>query len=102
MMSGIDGRNDITRLSWEQFQAWQRWDEFPERKNDPPMTVDMVFWYMDNKYYLDSVNHVYAILTEKWKIVEKDVNFLNLLNKPIKEWGGDSFHKLIEKMIFKN
>ena len=66
------------------------------------MTVDMTFWYKDNKYYLDSENHVYAILTESWETIIKDANFLELLNKPIKEWGGKSFHELIENMIFKN
>ncbi len=101
-MSGTDGRKEIIKLTWEQFQTWQRWDEFPERIDDPPMTVDMTFWYKDKMYYLDIVNHEYVVLTEQWKTVEKDGNFLTLLNKPIKEWEGKSFHELIGEISFHN
>ncbi len=92
----------MVKLTWDRFQLWQRWDEYPERKDDPPMTVDMTFWYEDELYYLDTISREYAILTEKCETVAADPNFLVLLNKPVQKWKGRSFHELIDEMIFKN
>lgn len=66
------------------------------------MTVDMTFWYEGEKYYLDSVEHAYGILTEKWETVAMDSNFLFLLNKPIERWNGKSFRNLIDRITFEN
>ncbi len=101
-MSGPDGKKNMIKLTWEQFQSWQRWDEYPERKFNPPITVDMTFFYQNKIYYLDSVNHEYAILTEQWETLASDNNFLKLLNKPIKEWDEKSFHELLGEMYFKD
>lgn len=64
------------------------------------MTVDMTFWLSGKKYYLDYVNQRYAIFTEEWETVAEDVNFLLLLNKPIREWDNKSFHELVKEMLF--
>ena len=66
------------------------------------MTVDMTFWYKTKLYYLDCIDHEYAILTEDWKPLAKDSNFLRLLHKPIKQWRDKSFYELIDKILFKN
>lgn len=103
-MSGADGskNSSLVNVTWEQFQSWQRWDEFPERSENPPMTVDMTFWYRGEKYYLDCVNHEYAILTEKWRCIASDKNFLRLLNKPIERWNEKSFHEIVAALRFVN
>ncbi len=102
-MSGPDGKNvPLINITWEQFQTWQRWDEYPERSDNPPMTVDMTFWYQNKEYYLDSINHQYAILSNNWEIIASNANFLTLLNKPIEQWDNKSFHELIEEMAFVN
>ena len=44
MLYGPDGKI-VSKMSWKRFEEYQRWDEFPERKDDPPMTVDFAFWY---------------------------------------------------------
>ncbi len=103
-MSGTDGSksSNLVNLTWEQFQSWQRWDEFPERSENPPMTVDMTFCYQGKKYYLDCVDHEYAILTEKWECIASDKNFLSLLNKPIGRWNEKSFREIINEVLFEN
>lgn len=103
-MSGTDGskNKNLVNITWSQFQAWQRWDKYPERNDNPPMTVDMTFWYQTKLYYLDCIDHEYAILTEDWKPLAKDSNFLRLLHKPIKQWHDKSFYELINQLLFKN
>ncbi len=104
MLFGTDGREDsnLIKLDWLQFQIWQRWDEFPDQRANPPMTVDMQFWYMQRLYYLDRVNQKYVILSENGEIIASDENFLNLLRKPIRAWRDKSFQQLIDQMFFKN
>lgn len=66
------------------------------------MTVDMTFSYNGIKYYLDVVDFEYSILTTTWEKVAANKNFLTLLNTPIKEWDGKSFHELINDFEFEN
>ena len=84
-MCGADGYRDknLINISWPQFQTWQRWDEFPERLDDPPMTVDMTFWYRGKRYYLDCVDRKYVILSEDGAPAASDANFLRLLKNPL-------------------
>ena len=66
------------------------------------MTVDMVFWYKGNRYYLESIYHKYAILTEKEEMIVSDTNFRSLLNKPVEKWEKRTFKELIGEMLFEN
>ena len=102
MQSGTNGQIPTVKITWEQFQEWQRWDEYPERKYDPPLIVDMIFCYKGKTYYLDIENYKYGIFNDKGDAIATDTNFRNLLTKPIKEWNGNSFRQLIEKMTFQN
>lgn len=104
VLYGTDGRedNNLIKLDWLQFQIWQRWDEFPEQRANPPMTVDMQFWYMQRHYYLDRLNQKYVILNEHGEIIASDERFLKLLCQPIEIWGQKSFQELIDKMLFVN
>ena len=36
--------SSTAKMTWQEFQEWQRWNEFPERSNDPPLTVDPCFF----------------------------------------------------------
>lgn len=65
---------NMAKMTWQEFTEWQRWDEFLERADNPPMTVDVMFFYNDNTYFImrhqrdDSTNQsLYAsgILIEK-------------------------------------
>lgn len=31
----------MDKMTWQEFQQWQRWDEFPECADNPPLTVDV-------------------------------------------------------------
>lgn len=99
MQDGKSGE-PLVKVNWEQFQEWQRWDEFPERADDPPMTEDMTFYYEGKKYYLDGINGGYAILTVDWEEIAFDKNLLSLLTKPV--FGNESFRDKIESFLFVN
>lgn len=43
MVCGPDGK-DVEKMTWDEFIRYQRWDEFPELSDDPPMTDDFAFW----------------------------------------------------------
>ena len=35
----------MDKMTWQEFQVWQRWDEFPERSDDPP-NISRVFSFI--------------------------------------------------------
>ena len=48
-MFGPDGK-EVTKMTWSRFMEYQRWDEFTERTDNPPNTVDFAFLYQGKKY----------------------------------------------------
>lgn len=46
MLHGPDGKI-VIRMTWKYFEEYQRWDEFPEYADSPPMTTDFAFWYIN-------------------------------------------------------
>ena len=99
MIVGKDGK-PLVKVNWEEFQRCQSWDEYPEIIDNPPMTLDMTFYYNDKVFYLDAIRDGYAIFSSEWKEIIFDKNFLKLLTKPL--FGGDSFKDLIEQFLFVN
>lgn len=95
-MYGPDGKN-VIKMTWEQFKTWQRWDEFPEKIDNPPMTVDFAFWYSGNKYYCTGEDYGNVIVDKDWNRLAYDINFLHLLEKQI--FGGKSFHDCIDEIL---
>ena len=85
-------------MTWVEFKQWQRWDEFPENRNNPPMTVDFSFCYNNILYYVERQDNLYHIFDENWNIVQSNVNFLQLLESTI--WDGKSFKDIIENATF--
>ena len=78
MIVGKDGK-PLVKVNWEEFQRWQSWDEYPEIIDNPPMTLDMTFYYNDKVFYLDAIRDGYAIFSSEWKEIIFDKNFLKLL-----------------------
>lgn len=101
-MYGLDGRisRTQTKMTWDEFSKWQRWDEFPELKENPPMTVDVYFFYNGDGYYIDGIGDEYVLQTESWEAVASDKCFLRLLTKPLEVFGGHSFQELIQELEF--
>lgn len=99
MPDGKDGK-PLVKINWEEFKKWQGWDEYPELSDDPPMTVDMTFYYNGNEFYLEAVRDGYAIFNSEWKELIFDRNLLSLLTKPL--FDGKSFKDLIVCFLFVN
>ncbi len=97
MLHGPDGQT-VNRMTWESFSEYQRWDEFPERADNPPMTVDFEFWRDNTKYYCTGEDNGFVIVDENWKRLAYNTNFLKLLETPI--WEGKSFHGCIHELLF--
>ena len=55
-MYGPDGKN-VIKITWDEFKRYQRWDEFPEYENNPPMTDDFMFWYNGKKYFCTNADN---------------------------------------------
>ena len=37
----------MRKITWDDYTKWQRWDEWPERVDNPPLTVETTFWYKE-------------------------------------------------------
>ena len=37
------GGNRVSKMTIDEYIKWQRWDEWPERADNPPLTVETVF-----------------------------------------------------------
>lgn len=96
----INGKRDTAKMTWQKFQEWQRWDEFPERANDPPMTVDVMFFYEGNEYYITGYYEQYHFFDKDWKSQYANENFLKLLTTPIDLFHGKSFEQVIGELDF--
>ncbi len=97
-MRGPDGKI-VNKLNWDQYTLWQRWDEYPERKNNPPLTVETTFWYDEEKYTVTSINEKYVIVKQpSFEEVISSDNFLELVNKPF--FKGKTFKELIDDFWF--
>ena len=71
------------KMTWQEFTEWQRWDEFLERADNPLMTVDVMFFYNGNTYFIDESYGQYHILDKDWNPICSDKNLLMLLTSPI-------------------
>ena len=97
MLPGADGKS-VSKMTWERFKEYQRWDEFPEKADHPPMTVDFTFWYNNKKYYCTGEDYGFVIVDEAWNRIAYSKNFLKLLEIPV--FDGESFRERIEELLF--
>jgi len=84
-------------MSWNQFQQWQRWDEFPERTENPPMTVDFAFRYRGKRYFCTGEEFGFIIVDADWNRLAYNKNFGELLETPI--FLGKSFHQCLGEIL---
>ena len=91
----VNGKRSMDKMTWDEFQAWQRWDEFPERADNPPMTVDVMFFYEGHEYYIVLDYGRFHIYTEDWNEIYSHENFLKLLTTPVKLFHDKSFSESI-------
>ncbi len=97
MSHGLDGKN-VIKMNWQQFCEFQRWNEFPERADNPPMTVDFSFWFKENLYYCTGEENGFIFTDKDWNRLGYNKNFLSLLEMPL--WEGQSFHDCINDILF--
>lgn len=95
-----NGRKNTEKVTWIEFQHWQSWDEFPEKKSNPPLTVDVSFLYKGMEYFIIYAYEKYRIYNDKWVSLYEDDNFLHLLTKPIDLFENKSFAEVIETLDF--
>lgn len=99
MKRGPNG-NIVSKLTWEEYGQWQRWDEYPERKEDPPLTVETSFWYKNKEYMVTSLRHEYVIIIQpSFEEVISNKNFITLLNMPFID--GKSFKELLTDLYLR-
>ena len=98
MNLGIEDGKDVTKMTWQQFIEFQRWNEFPERSDNPPMTVDFSFWIDGKLYYCTGEDYGFIFADKDWKRLGYNKNFLTLLETPF--WNGKSFHDRIGDILF--
>lgn len=99
-MLGPDG-NHVTRMTMEDYAKWQGWDEWPERKDDPPLTVETVFWYEGKEYMVTYFNGKYSIVSQpEFNVIVSSDNFLGLLDAPF--LNEKSFKELIADFLFED
>lgn len=97
MVCGPDGK-DVEKMTWDEFTRYQRWDEFPEFSDDPPMTDDFAFWLHGKKYYCAGEDQGNILVDEEWNRLAYDKNFLQLLRQPV--FDGKSFYDSIGEVLF--
>jgi hypothetical protein len=86
-------------MTWKEYVEWQRWDEWPEKSDNPPLTVETSFWYNGQEYMVTSINGVYAIVKQPdFEIVISNSNFIELLNMVFLE--EKSFEELLPELLF--
>ena len=99
-MLGPNGKHAI-KLTKDEFAKWQGWDEWPERIDDPPLTMETSFWYQYNEYMITSLRNEYMIVTQPdFREVIRNKNFKALLEMPFID--GKSFYALIGDFLFED
>ncbi|MBP5491438.1 MAG: hypothetical protein J6Y08_01200 [Clostridiales bacterium] len=97
-MCGQNG-NHLVNLTIEEFARWQRWDEWPERADNPPLTVETSFWYRGKEYMVTSLYGRYVIVSQPdFEEVISNENFKDLLDMVFSD--GKSFSELIGEFLF--
>jgi hypothetical protein len=95
-------------MTWEEFTKWQSWDEFPELSENPPLTVDVIFFYDGKKYQADHMPrncatkenpegyYVWETTDGDFKPLARCDKFIDVLNAPV--LNGKSFKERIEEL----
>ena len=95
-MYGPDGKS-VIKMTWESFEKYQRWNEFPELEENPPMTDDFMFWYKGEKYFCAGEDYGHIITDADWNRLAYNKNFLELLLTPIMQ---HTYHKILKMQLY--
>ena len=99
MMHGKDGNQETSNMTWDEYTKWQRWDEWPECADNPPLTVETSFWYENQEYMVTKLCDDYAIVLQpEFEIIISNKNFIDLLEMAFRH--GKSFKELLPKLFF--
>ena len=99
-MLGPNG-NHVINLTMEEYIKWQSWDEWPERSDTPPLTVETPFWYKNKEYMVTRLQDDYVIVSQPdFQSVISNKNFKQLLEMPFID--GKSFRELISEFLFED
>ena len=97
-MYGPNGKT-VKKISWSDFKHWQRWDEWTERIDNPPLTTEMVFWYENKQYMITTLQSKYVIVSlPEFNEIISNNNFLELLNTTF--INGHTFKELLSELLF--
>lgn len=100
-MHGPNGKHVKNNMTWEEYGKWQRWDEWPERSENPPLNVETAFWYCNQEYMVTSLDGNYVIVKQpEFEIIISNSNFIGLLNMVFIE--GKSFKELLPELLFED
>lgn len=84
-------------FTWESFILSESWNEFPERKDDPPLTMDFLFWYHGIRYIITAAygDSGYMIAEElSGKFIIQNKNFRKLV-EDVPLFEGKTFKELL-------
>lgn len=99
-MHGPDGKH-VSKMTMEEYANWQGWDEWPDRVDNPPLTVETTFWYRETEYMVTKLNKEYVIVKQpSFEEIVRNKNFLELLKMPFAD--GKSFQDLIGEFLFED
>lgn len=99
MMHGKSGNQVTSNMTWDEYGKWQRWDEWPEKAENPPLTVETSFWYENQEYMVTKLGDDYVIVSQpEFEIIISNKNFISLLEMIFIH--GKSFKELLPKLLF--
>ena len=99
MMHGKSGNQATSNMTWDEYGKWQRWDEWPEKAENPPLTVETSFWYENQEYMVTKLGDDDVIVSQpEFEIIISNKNFISLLEMIFIH--GKSFKELLPKLLF--
>ena len=99
MMHGKSGNQATSNMTWDEYGKWQRWDEWPEKAENPPLTVETSFWYENQEYMVTKLGDDYVSVSQpEFEIIISNKNFISLLEMIFIH--GKSFKELLPKLLF--
>ena len=82
------------KMTWNEFtQEVLGWGQFPDSKENPPLTSETLFYCEGNQYMITQIGERYLIVSQpEFKTIVESHSYPQLLEKPFIE--GKSFHEL--------
>lgn len=97
MKTNKDHVEENKPFTWESFMLSESQNEFPERKDDLPLTMDFLFWYHGIRYIITAAygDGGYMIAEElSGKVIIQNKNFRKLV-EDVPLFEGKTFKELL-------